>query len=717
MPLPEELESQLGSIANWRHVSFKTNLISALQNALSDGEQLENVLEGFFRGKRLTGSGSGTPGIFCITNRRLVFLANGSSGARPEVIEYPALTSYDLKQGVSSTRIHVHHTGGTVVLTSTRATEQVESFLEDLRVKLAVQLTESTEQHHAPSRPADEAPATGVPTDHTPADGAPVESAPVESAPVDEAPGGAASSGDDERNESAPNDAPPAEDTDEADDEEEPASRLQLTPQEAKLQNFKFLHTESRKLFLEVNKYKQFNGEPAFLQQMTDDLMYVAHLCLDGESRISDESKLFVAMTFMPLRQNLIKNRDLIVDLFRYESLPLHQRKAILSHWNLFANEIRKAERYTKEANVLRSLEYLRLYDMQENSSHFDKMAALFYSFAQVVIKADGVASEARARRLQRIRRVIYGEDQVREADSGAEQKKRTKQSARIQTEEQEETLEEVMEHVDRLIGMAKVKEQIRTFVNLIKVHQERERRGLPVTQFSMHAVFHGPPGTGKTTVARYLGKVYKCLGLLKSGHLIETDRAGLVAGYVGQTAIQVNETVEEALDGVLFIDEAYALSPANSQGKDFGQEAIDTLLKRMEDYRDRLVVIVAGYPDEMQRFIDSNPGLKSRFNRYFYFDHYTPQDLMKILAIFTENASFTLTKPARRAVLNLLTTLHESRDKSFGNGRLVRNLFERIVEKQANRISTISPLTDEILCSITKKDIPDHSELGPRAV
>jgi len=489
-----------------------------------------------------------------------------------------------------------------------------------------------------------------------------------------------------------------------------------LSPQEAKLENFKFLHSEARKLFLEINRYKQFNGEPAFLQQMTDDLMQVAHLCLEGEPQIADESRLFIAMTLMPLRQNLIRDRELIIDLFRYESLPLHQRKAILSHWNLFANEIRKSGRNSKESGMLRSLEYLRLFDKQENSSHFDKMAAVFYSFAQIVIKADGIASEVRARRLQKIRRIIYGEDRTASADGVRTVKDRTRQSARIQTEEQEETLEGVMESIDRLIGMAKVKEQVRTFVNLIKVHQERKRRGLPVTQFSMHAVFYGPPGTGKTTIARYLGKVYKCLGLLESGHMVETDRAGLVAGYVGQTAIQVNETVQEALDGVLFIDEAYALSPAESHGKDFGQEAIDTLIKRMEDHRDRLVVIVAGYPDEMQRFIDSNPGLKSRFNRYFYFDHYSPEELMQILNIFTENALFTLTKPARRAMLTLLTELHEQRDKSFGNGRLVRNLFEKTVEKQANRISSISSLTDEILCSITKKDIPTVAEAGPEA-
>jgi SpoVK/Ycf46/Vps4 family AAA+-type ATPase len=267
------------------------------------------------------------------------------------------------------------------------------------------------------------------------------------------------------------------------------------------------------------------------------------------------------------------------------------------------------------------------------------------------------------------------------------------------------------MEHIDNLIGMPKVKKQIRTFVNLMKVHQERERRGLPVTPFSKHAVFYGPPGTGKTTIARYLGRVYRCMGLLESGHMVETDRAGIVAGYVGQTASKVEEVVNEALDGVLFIDEAYALSPKDGGGQDFGQEAIDTLLKRMEDYRDRLVVIVAGYPDEMEHFIKSNPGLQSRFSRYFYFDHYAPEDLLKIFNIFAENASFSLTSYARKELLRLITYFWRNRGRSFGNGRFIRNVFEMVLEKQANRIAKLSPLTDEMLCSITKHDIPRKEE------
>jgi len=260
---------------------------------------------------------------------------------------------------------------------------------------------------------------------------------------------------------------------------------------------------------------------------------------------------------------------------------------------------------------------------------------------------------------------------------------------------------------------MENVKAQVKTFVNLVKVKKEREAKGLPPLPVSLHAVFYGPPGTGKTTIARLLAGIYREIGLLKKGQLVETDRAGLVAGYVGQTAAKVDEAVQKALDGVLFIDEAYSLAPAGADGRDFGQEAVDILLKRMEDNRDRLAVIVAGYPDEMKAFIESNPGLRSRFSRYYDFDDYKPEELTRIFEGFAKKSEHQLSPAAKEKFTGLITSLYDARDKTFGNARTVRNIFEKIVERQADRLaSSGEEMTREALCEIKSEDIPDRKDL-----
>ncbi|PKL15599.1 MAG: AAA family ATPase [Spirochaetae bacterium HGW-Spirochaetae-5] len=271
---------------------------------------------------------------------------------------------------------------------------------------------------------------------------------------------------------------------------------------------------------------------------------------------------------------------------------------------------------------------------------------------------------------------------------------------------DENETIEQVMERINALVGMENIKEEIKSFINFVSIRTERDKRQLPVTPLSLHAVFYGPPGTGKTTIARLLGRVYKALGLLSSGHLVETDRAGLVAGYVGQTAIKTDEMVMKAKDGVLFIDEAYTLAPENS-ANDFGRESIDTILKRMEDMREGFAVIAAGYTDEMERFINSNPGLKSRFSRYFYFDHYAPEELIKIFNIFAENVEFKLSSEAEIKLKDLITFFYSKKNRSFGNARFVRNVFDKIVQNQADRLAKITALTNELLCEITEEDIP----------
>lgn len=265
--------------------------------------------------------------------------------------------------------------------------------------------------------------------------------------------------------------------------------------------------------------------------------------------------------------------------------------------------------------------------------------------------------------------------------------------------------LQNTLQSLDDLIGLETVKQQVHTLIKFIQVQQEREKHNLKTTPISYHCVFSGSPGTGKTTVARILAQIYKDLGVLKKGHLIETDRAGLVGEYVGQTAVKTNKVINSAVGGVLFIDEAYSLYSESSE--DYGREAIATLLKRMEDERDNLVVVMAGYTEEMKQFIDLNPGLRSRFNRYIDFTDYSPSELFQIFKRYTEKGDFKLTSEAENAFRSLFINAYTNRDRTFGNARFVRNIFEKTIERQSLRVADISEPSVEQLTTITEDDVP----------
>jgi AAA+ superfamily predicted ATPase len=247
------------------------------------------------------------------------------------------------------------------------------------------------------------------------------------------------------------------------------------------------------------------------------------------------------------------------------------------------------------------------------------------------------------------------------------------------------EDLETCLAELTKLAGLANVKGEIESLVRFLEINKAREQHDLKGAAMSLHMVFSGNPGTGKTTVARIVSRIFSALGVLENGHLVETDRLGLVGQYVGHTAKKTDDLVNQSLDGVLFVDEAYALVSGGEN--DFGREAIDTLVKRMEDFRERLIVIVAGYPDEMKRFIDSNPGLQSRFTIHLNFEDYTAAELVAIFKGFCEKNQYTLAQEAEAALKSRTAAELQSAGRGFGNGRHMRNLFEKAIRKHAVRL------------------------------
>ena len=263
------------------------------------------------------------------------------------------------------------------------------------------------------------------------------------------------------------------------------------------------------------------------------------------------------------------------------------------------------------------------------------------------------------------------------------------------------EKIEDLLSELDSYIGLQVVKDEVHDLINMVQVYKLRQQHDLPTTDMSLHMVFTGNPGTGKTMMARMMARIYRSLGILSKGQLVEVDRSGLVAGYVGQTALKTQKVIEKAMGGVLFIDEAYALNGRSEN--DFGQEAIDTILKAMEDHRDDLVVIVAGYTELMDKFIHSNPGLESRFNRFLLFEDYTAEEMFDIFKMRC-GKGYVLAPEAEPLVRDYIA--EESADSSFGNARGVRNLFEHILVAQNNRLAKLETVTRDDLMTITPDDV-----------
>ena len=346
------------------------------------------------------------------------------------------------------------------------------------------------------------------------------------------------------------------------------------------------------------------------------------------------------------------------------------------------------------------------------SSGSFDwavEYATLVYRWASVMAKADGTITPAEEGVLSRLMKLktetsgsnvrISGGEAMNAAPSGGFRAAPKRQIARPTTRTISPS-----EMFKDLIGLRPVRDEVEKLARFVEIQHLRESKGMRSVPVSYHCVFTGNPGTGKTTVARIVANIYKDLGVLKKGHLVETDRSGLVAEYVGQTAVKTTKVIDSALDGILFIDEAYSLVGGGKE--DYGKEAIATLLKRMEDDRDRLVVILAGYTREIKSFIDSNPGLQSRFNRYIEFPDYSAEELAQIFISLAKKSQYRLTAAAEERLGEMMAEAVQHKDKNFGNARSVRNLFERTIERQALRLSSVAPITAEMLETIESWDL-----------
>jgi AAA+ superfamily predicted ATPase len=442
-----------------------------------------------------------------------------------------------------------------------------------------------------------------------------------------------------------------------------------------------------------------------FVNELNSNSNFVKHVANDQKNEVTDKYINSLALL------DMLKCFNSLAKIKETTSNESFAMMYVQSKFNDFTitnyeeitklNDTHVAKIYTDfiaaHENILSSKEKTT-FELGELLKSFDRPLYLqylsqLYQFASLIIKADG--------------KVTRAEEDILKNILVTNQEDKTVHKILISDPILEEkSLEQLIYDLYDLTGLQTVKQEINTLINLIKIKKAREGFDLKNTEISLHIVFSGNPGTGKTTVARHLGKIYKSIGVINKGHLVETDRSGMIAEYVGQTAIKVNKLVDSALDGVLFIDEAYALL---TDDKDtYGKEALATLLKRMEDDRGRLIVVLAGYSDEMTTLIESNPGLKSRFNKYIHFEDYTVIELYSIFIGMSRKLNFNLQPGLADAIKQIFEMEIAKGEKSFDNGRFVRNLFEKMIEKQANRLTYDVELNREKLTTLMIADLPD---------
>jgi hypothetical protein len=425
--------------------------------------------------------------------------------------------------------------------------------------------------------------------------------------------------------------------------------------------------------------------------QLQRDLAFVAHSVSHADNECSQEELLMISDVLMsidgkvkpmfvdplPSEIRLVqKHIPELIGFFRNHNVPLP-----CWDWSFDAQ--------------CGSITLLKRYDQAQGTAFTAEWISFVLRFSNLLAKADCIIGDDEHTEVQRISEWL---DRSLAAGAGV-----LSERGHTTSEAPEESLEDLLRDLHTLTGLDTVKHEVDDLVAFLKVQGIRKDRGMAPASISRHLVFYGNPGTGKTTVARLLSKIYAKLGFLSKGHMVETDRSGMVAGFVGQTALKTREVCDKAIGGVLFIDEAYALA---GKDNDYGQEAVDTLLKIMEDNRDNLVVVVAGYPDKMAELLDSNPGIRSRFTRFMNFQDYSPEELSSIFAGFCKEGGFTLADSAAAKAREIFEQQYIQRDKTFGNARFARNLFEQCLVRHARRITKADHISDGMLTTLEEDDV-----------